>query len=248
VPRGRPASARRLLVAVAGLLLAYVLLFTSVETVTAVPRLYGVTLESSEIGQSTGLSYTQREAVVARIAGYALGRQPDLQFTMPTGSVRAGEEAFTADELQHMADVRALFATGRFLRWLAILLSLLCLAGRAFPSPKAGSPGGQPEADSRAVVSAALRWTAGWGTGFLLAIGIVSFVDFGAAFDAMHLLLFRNDLWLLPADALLIQLLPEEQFCLLAAYSGAVFLAATAAALGLGLSLRRRLGGDARKI
>jgi len=46
----------------------------------------------------------------------------------------------------------------------------------------------------------------------LIAIGIWAAIDFAGAFEAMHKLLFSNDMYLLYADEPLIQMLPERFF------------------------------------
>lgn len=229
-------------VAIAALLLTYVLLFTSVEIVAGNPGLYGVSLADPETERVTGLSAAGRREVLGRILSYALGRRSDMQFTMPAESARPGEPAFSADELQHMEDVRGLFALGRKLRAGAMVLSALLVLLALSRSAVRGDPpahGLRRGERVRAVLAGLFRWTAVWGGGLLVAIGTAALLDFRTAFDAMHKVLFTNDLWQLPLDSLLIQLLPEVQFARLGAYAGCITLAAVVTALCLGLLLRR---------
>lgn len=223
-------------VALAGLFLAYVLLFTSLEFVAGNTRLYRVTLESPEVERLTGLARAERGEALTRIVRYALGRGSDLQFVMPPGSVRPGQPAFSEDETRHMEDVRALFALGRTLRIVGLVPAVL-LAGSAAAGPgvrKRLSSGGPRRRHTLAVLAGLCRWTAAWTAAFLLIVGAAALVSFRSAFDALHVVLFANDLWMLPPDALLIQLFPEEQFARLAGYAGAVMLACAGAALALG--------------
>jgi len=63
---------------------------------------------------------------------------------------------------------------------------------------------------------------------------------FSLAFDWFHLLFFRNDLWQLPPDSMLIALLPIEQFQRLGMLIAAGFVLGLLIAALLGWALRRR--------
>lgn len=121
--------------------------------------------------------------------------------------------AFQAHELQHLADVRALFslsallAAGAVLVFLLVSLVLLLDKGRPFAARLAGLAG--------ACQSAALGVL-----GVCALLGLVASLRFEQAFTMLHKALFRNDLWLLdPQRDLLIQLMPQRFFTEYAAHS-----------------------------
>jgi hypothetical protein len=219
--------------------LSFILLYTVLEAVAGWSRVYTVTLTSAEIGRVTGLDQIQRRQALEQILDYALGRGDQLQFTLPPGSLRAGEPAFSPDELAHMADVRRLFVLGRGLR----NAGLAGFFGLGFFGWEASRAGDRRQTAGRrrwrAACGLTLLWAGAWGAALLAAAGLGAVLNFRAAFDVFHMLLFENNLWLLPADALLIQLLPEEQFAMVAAAAGGAFALATLAALTAGLLPRR---------
>lgn len=198
-----------------GLLLCVVVLVAAVQIVGAFAPAYTGALTYGRAPLQLGLAPAELRPLLQRVLDYSFGRSAELQFTMPEGSLRAGEPAFSQRELAHMVDVRELFRLGRLLVTASLVLVLLLLVWpAALRRPCA------PCALDRAFWAASLQWGGFWGLALLATVGVAAVLDFGVAFERFHHILFRNDLWQLSADSLLILLLPEWQFARLAALSG----------------------------
>jgi len=198
-----------------GLLLCIVVLVAAVQIVGAFVPAYMGALVHGRAPSQLGLEPAELRPLLQRVLDYSFGRSTELQFTMPESSLRAGEPAFGQRELAHMVDVRELLRLGRLLVAAGLVLVLLLLVWpAALRRPCA------PCALDRAFWGASLQWGGFWGLTLLATVGGAALLDFGLAFERFHRILFRNDLWQLPADSLLILLLPEWQFARLAALSG----------------------------
>jgi hypothetical protein len=240
-----------------GVVLFVVLLLAVVEGVATWRWAYLPVLNDPQIAASTGLSSEERWTALCRVLDYARGHAGSLQFVMPAGGPRAGEPAFTEREVLHMQDVRVLFMAGTIVRAvgltvLAVAAALTMILGlRQVPEARGdgAEQGGRGEAAERDQAAGPCNlgpaaawvmrlwgdvclWAAGWGAAGLALVGAAALIDFEAVFEGLHLMVFSNDLWQLPADALLIQLLPLAQFERLAGLIG-LWVAAGLAPLGL---------------
>lgn len=218
---------RCVLPALLGALLALAALLSVTEAVAVCEWSYAHSLSRPLVLEATGLDRTQVRDLLMHVVDYARGGIGRLQVQFPAGHQAAGAPVFTQREMDHMADVRELFARGRWLRGAA--LALLGLAAGCTVLAAAGpgrGPGASPAAHAARIWGSAFRWAAGWGTGLLaLTAGLAVAAGFGSAFDRFHLLLFDNDLWQLPEESMLITLLPLGQFQRLALLIGAGFAA-----------------------
>lgn len=197
--------------ALLGLLVAAVLLLLLLEAVAACVPLYRRALAEAARKDASALTEAHFEQVLRRTLDYTRGRIPELQIYLPRIGESIGEPAFSDREIQHMADVRALFAAAKRVRTgaaLAILVALGLTIRRK---------------DRRDFWGRILLWSAGWGLALAVAVAALALADFRWAFDQFHYLFFANDLWLLPLDSILITMLPMWQFARLAAITGAAF-------------------------
>ena len=133
-----------------------------------------------------------------------------LELDILLGNYLAGDadaldstELFNADEKAHMVDVFNIFAALRTIKNISFVISMPLL-GWVFYSKRHFS-------------ARLLRTGIIAGTLMLflpiIAAGAWAFIDFDAAFTAMHHLLFSNDLWLMdPRTDLMIRMLPERFF------------------------------------
>lgn len=141
----------------------------------------------------------------------------------------AEQPAFNARELTHMEDCRKLFAA------LRAAIAVLALGGAA--AIAAGARWARDRRKARratwiapALLLVPLGLFAGWAA-----------LDFNAAFNFFHEMLFTNDLWLLdPRTDLLIRICPQSMFMAMAARIGALGLAWIAAVAGVATLCTRR--------
>ncbi len=222
LPRAQRATA-----AILGLLLAASLLLVLLEAVASYIPLYREALRQAAAADQSLLTETDFETALRRTLDYTRGRIPELQMYVARRDPSAAEPAFSQRELQHMADVRALFSSAKLVRAVALaaLLGALALTGLQGRRRRGREAGGAPSGQERlrAFWGRTLLWSAGWSLALVAAVTALALVDFRWIFDQFHYLFFSNDLWLLPVDSLLITMLPEWQFARLAGVIGGSF-------------------------
>jgi integral membrane protein (TIGR01906 family) len=223
-----------------GLALPVVAFLLNVEIIAYHREAYRSSFLETGAAAVTGISVDRLEWVIIRTVDYATGRREDLQFDraeVDGGPV--GRPALSRTEITHMADVRDLFqvaATARRVALGVVLLGALTVI----------------LLDKR---RAAARLGRGLGLGTLVFMGAGAglaaalLTGFGSFWTTFHEILFSNDLWLLPEDSLLIQMLPEPLFQRLALEIVGLLAVELAGILGLSLALarrgsRRNAGGD----
>ena len=133
-----------------------------------------------------GVDADQYDGIARDVARFLSGQKVNMPY-------------FNGREMQHLADIRALFALFDKAWWLLI-------AGTALAVPLLRRPDGK-------------GFLIGCGLAALLLFALAAYIalDFEGAFILMHRLLFTNDLWLLdPNTDLLICLMPEPMFIYLA--------------------------------
>lgn len=163
-------------------------------------------------------------------ADYLFARRDDLALD---GETQAALGGFTQREIDHMVDVRALFALERQVcRWAMAGAVALIALGWALARGRRG------EEAVRACRRCAFLWA-----GLLVVGALAVAVDFESAFLTFHHLLFTNDLWLLSAQDLLIRLYPESFFAGMALRIGVFMLGGLVLVyLAVGL-LARKIAG-----
>lgn len=213
----RQARANPVVGAILGVLFALIIALTATEMVATLVPLYRPALREAAVSEQLyppagrlPASAAELETALVHILAYCNGRVDDVQVLL-RAETPGGEVFFvpglSADEVAHLADVRGLFAAAKQLRNLMAFFLAGVLLPLAMTTPQR----------LRRYVRMILRWTGVW-TAVLLAGGMVTVAGgFDAAFDGFHRLLFSNDLWLLPADSLLITMLPGWLFARLAA-------------------------------
>ncbi len=204
----RPGSgARRALAAglalLVGLALPAALLLADIELVSRHLPLYRRSYLSAGLGETSGLDEAGYLLAVSRVLDYATGRSNELQLDRSElDGGPPGRPAFTPRELDHMVDVRELFDLARTWRRVGFAVAALAaLAVGLIDLRRAGLRLARALLAGCAVVVLVLAVPA------LAALG-----DFAGFWDGFHEALFTNDLWLLPAGSLLIEMLPETLF------------------------------------
>jgi len=143
-----------------------------------------------------------------------------------------GEPAFNERELQHMADVQAVYHGLTVAGIVAALVWLVGIAGLL----------SRPHA--RHIISAALLNGSLLTLGLLAAVGAFMALSWGQFFTAFHRLFFEGDSWIFPNSDTLIRLFPIR-FWMDVAATLVVLLVVEAIAIGLGGWLWRRARGKA---
>lgn len=237
IPLGAQRLLRPLLAAVLGALLALAALLFVTEVVAFSGWSYAYSLARPELLEHTGLDLGQVRGLMMHVLRYAGGGSGEFQVLFPPGHPLAGQPVFTQREVDHMADVRLLFARGRAVRWAAV--GVLGVAPALTWLGGGRGRGQGREALFRGSSQTAL-WAAGWGTGLFALVGVALTAGFSLAFDWFHFLLFDNDLWQLPEESMLITLLPLEQFQRIGVLIGAGFAICLVFFVILGRVLARR--------
>jgi len=195
---------------VVGLALPVFLLLADIEVVAYHFADYRDSFIRTGASAATGLTVDQLVWTIRRTVDYATGRRTDLQFDRADlDHGPPGRPAFSRIELEHMVDVRALFALGRKVRWAALVAAVVGGAavialGRRRGGPAAGAGG--------AVLARGLLAGAALFLGLWAVLAGAVLAGFSSFWTSFHEVLFSNNLWLLPADCLLIEMLPESLF------------------------------------
>lgn len=196
-------AAAAVLALVVGLALPLFLLLTDLEIVSYHLGAYRQSFIASGAPARTGLDADQLVSTIRRTLDYATSRRADLQFDKAElDGGPAGRPAFSQIELDHMVDVRALFGLAQKVRWGAALAALVAAAAVLALERRRGWT-----RLARGLLIGVVVYIGLWA---ILAIAMVT--GFSAFWTKFHETLFSNNLWLLPVDSLLIEMLPESLF------------------------------------
>ena len=192
-----------------GLAVLYIIcLLTALHTVGTDDALYFREQTAANVLPSAGISEEELRLLDSGLARYLAGDESALEesSTEAGGILRVEvfgqtQPAFNEKEMTHMRDCYALFALLRKVRSRLIPWAVLLIAGGAYLLQ-----------DRRRVRLSA------WLSPLVLLLPLGAFalwaaLDFNAAFNFFHRLLFTNDLWLLdPRTDLLIRVCPQSMF------------------------------------
>ena len=190
--------------------LGLIALLTAVHAVGADDDLYYREQMTAGILPTAGISDEDLRMLDAALADYLSGDEDALwlptadshvRFTPPVEVFGTVQSAFNEREMTHMRDCYDLFALLRKVRSRLIPWAVLLIVGGAYALR-----------DRRRI-----RFAAWVSPVILLAplglFALFALIDFDAAFNGFHRLLFRNDLWLLdPRTDLLIRICPQTMF------------------------------------
>jgi integral membrane protein (TIGR01906 family) len=223
---------------VVGLALPTFLLLADIEVVAYHLPPYRKSFEAAGTPAATGLTSDQLVWTLTRVLDYGMARRPDLQFDRAEFDAGPpGRPAFMTIEIDHMVDVRSLFGLARTVRGAALGLALAGAAALWVLDRRGGWA-----RLARGLITGAAVFLLGWA-----ALAAFAVIDFNAFWTLFHETLFTNELWLLPEDSLLIQMLPESLFRTLALEVVGLLTVELVVIFGLsGFSLRRRTPGEAR--
>ena len=153
------------------------------------------------ISQSTGMSHQELLNTTKELLNYIKDKREDLNISAKVhGQER---QVFNQREIDHMVDVKNLFALGFRLRWISFGVFGLLVAFLAWYKGKKAL---------RLLGISYLTVLAILGILFITLLILIS-IDFTAVWNGFHYIAFSNDLWILnPKTDILIQMVPEPFF------------------------------------
>lgn len=183
--------------------------------------------EYAKYGQAEtiGISDEGLMRVTNALLDYLWGSRDTLDMQAEIGGEM--REVFSDREKAHMVDVRNLVVLARTVMVAAFVAGAALWVVGYFLGKK--KPGG--------VRASGIGYLAGAGT-LVAATAVIVFLamqDFTAVFIRFHEIFFTNDLWILSADDMLIQMVPEPFFADCAALIAAVFGVGAAATIALAI-------------
>ena len=204
-----------------------ILLTASVTLAANSGWLYRYGFDKYDVDETTGLEHPELEKAADGLISYFKSGEELIDITV----IKDGEtfQLFNEREIEHLKDVRALF---RLVYWLllgTIIYSLVYVGTSLFLWKE------------RQRTAQGLVYGGGLTLALMVAMGVVTLVDFNWFFYRFHLISFANDLWMLnPATDYLIMLFPQgfwydaALFCVLLTVMGALILG------GVGWWLQRK--------
>ena len=182
------------------LMLLFALVLGAVRDVGLDPQVYYDLQREAGVHETAGISEANLLQLDVSLANYLAGKYDDPNLEIEVYGEM--QPAFNERELIHLADCRRLFAPTMSL-WLNIGLAvvgvalLVPLGERGFTMNNIGTV-----------------WLAAAVLALPIAIlAVWAAIDFNAAFDFFHRLLFTNELWMLnPETDLLIRICPASMF------------------------------------
>jgi integral membrane protein (TIGR01906 family) len=187
----------------------------------------------NQVATTTGLDDAQLARIADAFVAYLQGPPGPIQMQVTAfGQTRA---LFNDREVTHMEDVQSLIQW--FLRMQLVAAAVVVVrvaVGVAFDR-------------SPAPIGREMLWSTGLMVALVVAVGLLSLMDFEALWTRFHQVAFRNDLWQLdPTRDYLIMLFPEP-FWFTATIRMATSVAAQTLAIavvGIGLIFSQRFFGD----
>jgi integral membrane protein (TIGR01906 family) len=160
-------------------------------------------MEYQKYGQAESIGMAERTLtkVTDGLLDYLQGLRPDLNMQAEIAGQTV--EVFTQREKDHMGDVKKLTDLAKEALYLFSLLGLLFAALAVVRAVR-----------HRTERCMGRGYLIGAGGFLLAAIGLAAFfaLDFTRAFTMFHEVFFDNELWLLPADSVMIRMVPEAFF------------------------------------
>lgn len=188
-------------------------------------ELYNRNFEKHRINMITGKSFDELEDIANDLILYLDGKETEKKLEMN----------FNEREVLHMKDVKVLFQSGKLLRTISVILAINLSFYFYIKKEKSW------------IKSVFLGLFSNWI--ILIVLGAMIYFDFSKYFTIFHHIFFTNDLWLLnPKTDLLIQMLPEDFFMIIASRIVVFFIVFLSIIQGvLYIIMRRDKDGDEGK-
>ncbi|GMQ60384.1 hypothetical protein AN1V17_47840 [Vallitalea sediminicola] len=183
-----------------GVLLFFVLLFTSTEVVAYNINHYKWQYERHDIPEKTNMSLDELTKVTKNMISYL----KDSRKTLDMKAVIDGkeQEVFGEREKSHMVDVKKLFVIGTYIRNISSIILIIAISYMAFRNKKLLT-----------ITFSMVKYVFAVIIMLILILSGLLLIDFNKYFTIFHEIFFTNELWLLnPKTDILINIVPEIFF------------------------------------
>jgi len=200
---------KRAIAVIVGMCLIITALFIAVAAYAFNLQFFASEFEKNDTYQCVNIEKSELDMVAAQLIGYIGGWESELNIS----AVVNGEERmfFSEREIEHMADVKAIFDVFKIIALIAACILIVCII--------CYKRKGNVRMLAKYMLITILSVTSA-----MLLFVILCIIDFNSMFTLFHKVFFTNDLWLLdPATELLINIVPLPFFIDIAAGIGIVF-------------------------
>ena len=185
---------------IVGILLFFVLLFTSTEVIAYNTQHYKWQYEKHNITQDTKMDIEELTRVTNNMIDYL----KDSRDTLDMKAIIDGkeQEVFGEREKSHMVDVKKLFIIGTYIRNISFIILLIAIIYMALRNKKLLT-----------ITLSMVKYVFAVIIMLILILGGLLLINFNKYFTIFHEIFFSNDLWLLdPKTDILINMVPEIFF------------------------------------
>ena len=183
-----------------GVLLFFVLLFTSAEVIAYNINHYQWQYERHDIPEQTNMSLDELTKVTKNMIAYL----KDSRRTLDMKAVIDGkeQEVFGEREKSHMVDVKKLFVIGTYMRNISFIILVIAIGYMVLRNKKLLT-----------ITFSMVKYVFAVIIMLILILSGLLLIDFNKYFTIFHEIFFSNDLWLLdPKTDILINIVPEIFF------------------------------------
>ncbi len=213
--------------AVSAVPLLLALLLGATILIAFTPQVYFHEYDILHQEQTIGCERATLDNITYSLIDYMKGNAPNLEINAYIGGELRG--VFSERDQAHMKDVKYLFDLARYgtvfglVAWLVLWTVSFLVSQRA---------------DRGRNIAVGFLWGVGVFFALVAALAVYIALNFQTAFTQFHHIFFNNDLWQLPADSVLLQMMPTQFFVHLAAFIGALFAAGVAIVVAVALISR----------
>ncbi|MCT4688159.1 TIGR01906 family membrane protein [Vallitalea sp.] len=183
-----------------GVLLFFILLFTSVEVVAYNINHYQCQYERHDILEQTNMSLDELTKVTINMIAYLKDSRESLDMKAVINGRE--QEVFGEREKSHMVDVKKIFVIGTYIRNISLIIFVIAISYMAITNKK-----------MLTITFSMVKYVFAVIIMLILILSGLLLIDFNKYFTIFHEIFFSNDLWLLdPKTDILINIVPEIFF------------------------------------
>jgi integral membrane protein (TIGR01906 family) len=212
-------------------LLFFVLLFSTMQVIVYNLNYYENHYIKRDISSDIGMELDDLMDVTKMMIEYLKDTRETLDMTAPiNGQV---VEVFGEREKAHMVDVKNLFVQATMIRNVSLLLMLLLIVGCVLKN-------------RRLLIEmlGGIKYTFAVIIALLIALGSLFYIDFNKYFIIFHKIFFDNDLWILSASDVLVNMVPEAFFFETAMIIIVIFIISIIVTIVVAETIKKRLNRE----